>query len=199
MPKTETLPPEPRSPYAATKLEGEMLCRKFAEAGGLLTVCLRYFNVFGPRENPRSLYAAAIPAFIERALKTEMLTIYGDGTQTRDFIFVKDIAAANIFFAMKSPATGIFNVACGASLTINELASMIRRLTGSSSRIEHASARAGDVKYSAASVENVHVAGFVPRFDIRDGLEATIAYFKSSLGPAAKPAAGQAGFRRYRE
>ncbi|HEY5233124.1 MAG TPA: NAD-dependent epimerase/dehydratase family protein [Verrucomicrobiae bacterium] len=94
----ETLPPEPKSPYAATKLDGEIYCGKYAEDGRLPTVCLRYFNVFGSRQDPRSQYAAAVPIFIERALKNEPLTIYGDGGQTRDFIFVKDIAAANIFF-----------------------------------------------------------------------------------------------------
>jgi UDP-glucose 4-epimerase len=199
LPKTEGLPPDPKSPYAATKLQGERLCRKFAEAGGLSTVCLRYFNVFGPRQNPRSLYAAAVPAFIERALNNETLTIYGDGTQTRDFIFVKDIVAANIFFAMESPATGIFNVACGESLAINELASMIRRLTGSSSKIQHAAERAGDVKHSVASVTHLHAAGFRPRFKISDGLEATIQYFRAVLRPEADPAVGQAGSRRCRE
>ena len=191
LPKSEDLLPEPKSPYAATKLDGEILCRKFTEDGRLPTVCLRYFNVFGPRQNPRSLYAAAVPAFIERALKNEPLTIYGDGAQTRDFIFVKDIAAANIFFAAESPATGVLNVACGESISINELGSMVRRLTGSSSKIEHASARAGDVKYSAASVKMLHAAGFVPRSNIGDGLAATIEYFKSVLAPNANPAAGR--------
>jgi UDP-glucose 4-epimerase len=179
VPKIETLPPEPKSPYAATKLDGERDCRKFADAGRLPTVCLRYFNVFGPRQNPRSQYAAAVPIFIERALKNEPLTIYGDGAQTRDFIFVKDIAAANVFFATRSPATGIFNVAGGQRITVNDLAATIRRLTGSASEIQHAPERAGDVKHSVASVEKLRAAGFAPRHDFRAGLQATLEFFQT--------------------
>jgi UDP-glucose 4-epimerase len=111
MPKIEMMPPEPKSPYAATKLDGERHCKRFADQGRLPTVCLRYFNVFGPRQNPESQYAAAIPAFIDRALKNQPMIIFGDGEQTRDFIYVKDVAAANAFFAIQSPASGIFNVA----------------------------------------------------------------------------------------
>ena len=113
VPKIETMLPEPKSPYAISKLDGEFYCRMFAAEGRLQTACLRYFNVFGPRQNPRSQYAAAVPIFIDRALKNKPITIFGDGEQTRDFIYVQDVVAANVFFATQSPATGVFNVACG--------------------------------------------------------------------------------------
>jgi UDP-glucose 4-epimerase len=171
--------PEPKSPYAITKLDGEYYCRLFAEEGRLQTACLRYFNVFGPRQDPKSQYAAAVPIFIHRALKHETITIYGDGEQTRDFIFVKDIAAANAFFATRSPATGVYNVAYGGRITINELASTICRLTGSRSEIKHASPRAGDVKHSLASVDRLREVGFVPQGNLADGLEATVEFFAS--------------------
>jgi len=178
VPKIETMPPEPQSPYAATKLEGERLCGTLAREESLATVCLRYFNVFGPRQDPQSAYAAAVPMFIHRALKNEPITIHGDGEQTRDFISVKDIVAANVFFAMQSPATGIFNVACGKRTSINELCSTICDLTGSRGEIRHGPTRPGDVKHSVASVEKLRAAGFVPHENFSSGLRATIEFFK---------------------
>ena len=180
VPKLETMLPEPKSPYAITKLDGEYYCRMFTEEKRLQTACLRYFNVFGPRQDPRSQYAAAVPIFIHRALKNEPITIYGDGEQTRDFIYVKDIAAANAYFAAKSPATGVFNVACGKKITINELGKTICGLTGSKSEIKHAAERAGDVKHSMAGVEKIGAAGFVPQGNLADGLKETIKFFKQS-------------------
>ena len=185
-PKVETMPPEPKSPYAITKLDGEFYCKMFTEEGRLATACLRYFNVFGPRQDPRSQYAAAVPIFIDRAVKHEPITIHGDGEQTRDFIFVKDIAAANAFFATSSPATGVFNVAYGQRITIKELATTICRLTGSRSEIVHTAERPGDVKHSLASVEKLRGAGFVPSGNFQAGLQATINYFREQ---ARRPAA----------
>ena len=104
VPKVETMFPEPKSPYAVTKLDGEYYCGMFAREGWLPTACLRYFNVFGPRQDPKSQYAAAVPIFIDRALKNEPIRIFGDGEQTRDFIYVKDIVAANAFMATQSSA-----------------------------------------------------------------------------------------------
>lgn len=176
-PKLETMLPEPKSPYAITKLDGEYYCRMFTAAGRLPTACLRYFNVFGPRQDPGSQYAAAVPIFIHRALKHEPITIYGDGEQTRDFVFVKDIAAANAYFAAQSPATGVFNVAGGRSLSINALAAAICRLTGSRSAIQHAPERAGDVKHSLAAIDQLRTAGFEPKNDFTRGLQETIAFF----------------------
>src|SRR5215469_972210 len=148
VPKVETMFPEPKSPYAITKLDGEYYCKLFADEKRLSTAALRYFNVFGPRQDPKSQYAAAVPIFIHRALKNEPITIYGDGEQTRDFIYVKDIAAANAYFATQSSATGVFNVAYGGKITINDLCATICRLTASKSAVTHAAERSGDVKHS---------------------------------------------------
>ena len=177
VPKVETMPPEPKSPYAVTKLDGEYYCKRFAEEGGLPTTSLRYFNVFGPRQNPRSQYAAAVPIFMDRAVKNAPLTIFGDGEQTRDFIFVKDVVAANVYFAMEWSATGVFNVACGRRITINDLAKTICHLTGSRSEIKYAAERPGDVKHSVASIEKLRNAGFVPTANFNDGLKATVEFF----------------------
>lgn len=178
VPKVETMFPEPKSPYAITKLDGEYYCKMFADEKRLQTACLRYFNVFGPRQDPKSQYAAAVPIFIHRALKGESITIYGDGEQTRDFIYVKDIAAANAYFATQSLATGVFNVAYGKKITINDLATTICRLTNSHSEIRHAAERAGDVKHSMAAVERLQAAGFQPTGNLADGLSATVTFFQ---------------------
>ena len=174
VPKVETMVPEPKSPYAITKLDGEYYCKLFADERRLPTACLRYFNVFGPRQDPKSQYAAAVPIFIDRAVKNLPITIYGDGEQTRDFIFVKDIAAANAYFATQSQATGVFNVAYGKKITINDLCTTICRLTGSKSEIKHATERAGDVKHSMAAIDRLRAAGFAPVSDFHTGLLATI-------------------------
>jgi UDP-glucose 4-epimerase len=177
-PKVETMLPEPRSPYAITKLDGEFYCKLFSDEGRLATSCLRYFNVFGPRQDPGSQYAAAVPIFIDRALKNEPITIHGDGTQTRDFIYVKDVVAANAVFATESNATGVFNVAYGQNITMNELAETICRLTGSDSVIKHAAERPGDVKHSLASIEKLRAAGFTPSGSFENGLAETIEFFR---------------------
>ena len=186
VPKIEAMLPEPKSPYAITKLDGEFYCRLFGEEGRLPTACLRYFNVFGPRQDPKSAYAAAVPIFADRALKHEPIIIFGDGRQTRDFIFVKDVVAANAFFATQSPATGVFNVACGRKITIRELAEQMCALTGSRSEIRHAPERAGDVKHSLAAIGKLRAAGFSPAGNFVDGLAATIDFFQetSHLAPA---------------
>ena len=180
VPKVETMAPGPKSPYAITKLDGEYYCGMYAAERRLATVCLRYFNVFGPRQDPNSRYAAAVPIFIERALKHESLTIHGDGEQTRDFIHVEDIAAANLFLAAESDATGVFNVAYGRRVSIRELATLVVGLTGSSSRIHHAAPRAGDVKHSVAGIEKLREAGFAPEGNLVDRLKATVDHVRGS-------------------
>ena len=177
-PKIETMSPAPKSPYAATKLAGEVHCQRFADEGRLETVSLRYFNVFGPRQNPKSQYAAAVPAFIQRAIRNQPIVIFGDGGQTRDFVFVSDVVAANIFFAMRSSAVGTFNVARGEGITINDLALAVRDLTGSSSEIKHTEERTGDVRESVAAADKLRSAGFAPNWSLRDGLSVTIEFFK---------------------
>ena len=177
VPKLESMLPEPKSPYAVTKLDGEYYCGMFSREGRLATAVMRYFNVFGPRQDPASAYAAAVPIFIDKAVKNEPVTIFGDGEQTRDFIYVKDVVAANAFLAMNRTEPGFYNVACGGRLTINSLAQKIIALTGSSSKIVYAPERAGDVKHSMASIEKIKAAGFRPVSGFDDGLQETIRFF----------------------
>ncbi|MGC3957781.1 MAG: NAD-dependent epimerase/dehydratase family protein [Verrucomicrobiota bacterium] len=176
-PKFESLLPEPKSPYAITKLDGEYYCRMFTAEGRLQTACLRYFNVFGPRQDPQSQYAAAVPIFVDRALKHQPITIHGDGGQTRDFIFVKDVAAANAFFATQSTATGVFNVGYGQHITINTLVQRICELTGSTSVIQHAPERSGDVRHSLAAIRELCAVGFAPLFKFEEGLKLTAQFY----------------------
>jgi len=181
IPKIESMRADPKSPYATSKYEGERHCCSFTDQGRLATVCLRYFNVFGPYQDPRSEYAAVIPVFIEKAIKNEPITIFGDGRQTRDFIYVTDVVAANAFFALKSQVTGVFNVACGKQITITDLALTIHNLTRSSSPIEYGVERPGDLKHSVAGVDKIQRAGFRPVCDLAGGLRETIKFFKQDL------------------
>jgi UDP-glucose 4-epimerase len=176
------MPAEPKSPYATGKYEAERHCRSFTDEGRLPTVSLRYFNVFGPYQDTRSEYSAAVPAFIEKAIRNEPITIFGDGRQTRDFIYVKDVVAANAFFALKSQATGVFNVAWGRQITITDLALTILNLTNSSSTIDYGPERPGDVKHSVADVDKTQSAGFMPVCSFTEGLRATIEFFRKDLG-----------------
>ena len=173
VPKREQMIPEPASPYAITKLDGEYYCRLFSSTG-LPAVALRYFNVFGPRQNPASAYAAAVPIFIHRALRDQPIVIHGDGMQTRDFISVRDVARANAFFAIDSPASGVFNVARGGALSIRDLAARIVALTGSKSEIIHGPPRPGDVRHSTACLDKLTAAGFTPGVDFDAALRETI-------------------------
>jgi len=178
VPKVETMFPEPKSPYAITKLDGEYYADMFTKLGKLKVACLRYFNVFGPRQDPNSAYAAAVPIFIARCLANAPVKVFGDGGQTRDFIFVKDVAAANAFMAMND-FTGVFNVAYGGRQTINELVNNIIELTHSSSKIEYCPERSGDVKHSMADVSKLAATGFKPSFTFAGGLDKTIEFFKN--------------------
>ena len=182
VPKRENMLPEPRSPYAVTKLDGEYYCQQFTGAGRLETAALRYFNVFGPRQDPAGAYAAAVPLFIQRALSGEPLTIHGDGLQTRDFIYVKDIVAANVFAAMTPGVTGVFNVGYGGAISVLELAQRIIELAASSSPISHVPERAGDVRHSCASAEKLAAAGFRPAGSLAAGLQETLNHFRATLG-----------------
>ncbi len=180
LPKRESMRPEPRSPYAVTKLDGEYYCQQFAEAGQLETVALRFFNVFGPRQDPNGAYAAAMPVFMRQALAGEPLTIFGDGGQTRDFIYVKDIVAANVFAATTPGMTGAFNVGYGRKITVKELCERIITLAGSRSEIRHAPERPGDVRHSMASVEKLTAAGFRPASSLEEGIAATLAWMRAA-------------------
>ena len=178
VPKLEKMTPEPKSPYAATKLEGERLLAEAADAR-LSTTSLRFFNVFGPRQDPASAYAAAVPIFILKALRGEDLTVFGDGGQTRDFIFVKDIVGALAHVAARPDVTGSYNVGYGTSVSISELARDILRLTGSASRVTHLPVRPGDVRHSLASADRLRATGWRPEHSLAEGLERTVAWYRS--------------------
>jgi UDP-glucose 4-epimerase len=181
-PKTEDMTPAPKSPYGITKLDGEFYLKMYAEAFGLPTVSLRYFNVFGPRQDPRSVYAAAVPIFIDRALRGEPITIFGDGEQTRDFVFVEDVCAANML-AATSPKAGrgeVFNVGNGGVTTVRALAEVIVEITGSRSEIRHAPERAGDIRHSRARVDALREQlGFEAAVSLREGLSQAIAAWRA--------------------
>jgi UDP-glucose 4-epimerase len=178
VPKLESMPPEPKSPYAATKLAGEHLLEQYRHCHGLGTASLRFFNVFGPRQDPRSAYAAAVPIFIAKAVRDEPIGIHGDGGQTRDFIHVTDIVGALAYAGASADMAGTYNVGYGRSQSILDLAQEIIRLTGSKSAIEHLPPRAGDVRHSLASTERLLAAGWKPQSSVSAGLAETVEYFR---------------------
>lgn len=181
LPKREDMKPNPRSPYAVSKLAGEYYAQVFSELYGLETVSLRYFNVFGPRQDPGSEYAAVIPRFISRILEGEPPVIFGDGEQTRDFTFVRDVVAANIL-AMESDAQGVFNVACGQRTSLNELADRIMAICGISLQPIYDAPRPGDIRDSLADISAARERlGYRPEFDLQRGLEETVRWFSERL------------------
>jgi UDP-glucose 4-epimerase len=169
--------PDPLSPYAVTKLAGEYYCRVFHQVYGLPTACLRYFNVFGPGQDPDSQYAAVIPMFIKSCFEGNSPIIFGDGEQTRDFTFVKDVVSANVL-AAESEASGVFNISRGDSITINRLAEYIIKLTGSNVEPVYKESRPGDIKHSLADISKAGVFGYKPAHDLETGLTETIKWFK---------------------
>jgi len=179
LPKRADMKPAPKTPYSITKLDGEYYAQMYSEQFGLNTTTLRFFNVFGERQNPKSQYAAAVPIFIEKAVNNEDITIYGDGLQTRDFVYVKDIVQACSLAAESPIKTGVFNVAYGKTITILELAETIIKIIDSKSKIKFEPERAGDIKHSLAYVKDtMDILKFNPNWDLLKGLEATIKYFK---------------------
>ncbi|MEE9431836.1 MAG: NAD-dependent epimerase/dehydratase family protein [Melioribacteraceae bacterium] len=180
LPKDITMRPKPQTPYSITKLDGEYYLQMYFEQYGVPTTSLRYFNVFGPRQDPKSQYAAAIPIFVFKALKNETITIYGDGEQTRDFVYVKDVVGANVLAAEAKGVTGVFNVANENAITIKELAELIIKTTNSKSKIVYEDERAGDIKHSLASIkETRETLMFKPSFDLTSSLETTIRFFQN--------------------
>ena len=175
VPKTESMLPEPRSPYGITKLMGEHYCRFYTDSGKVPAVCLRFFNVFGPRQDPHSAYAAAVPAFLEKARAHVPLTIYGDGGQTRDFISVRDIVSAIAHVTLTPGITGVFNAGCGSAVTINDLAGRIVSAANSRSEIVHAPPRAGDIRHSTASIAKLQATGWNPAVSLAEGLQEMLA------------------------
>lgn len=174
MPLRETTPPKPLSPYAVTKLAGEHYCRVFHEVYGLETVSLRYFNVFGPGQNPSSDYAAVIPKFVKAAQAGESPTIYGDGEQTRDFVFVQDVVRANILACMAPQAAGkAFNIAAGKGISLNRLLDSLSIIFARRIIPIYADPRPGDIKHSLANISLAKdILGYETKVDIVEGLRA---------------------------
>ena len=179
LPKTEDMLPNPQSPYAVTKLAGEYYCQVFERVYNLPTICLRYFNVYGPNQDPNSQYAAVIPRFISRLLEDEPPVIFGDGEQSRDFTFVEDAVAANIL-AAESDITGVFNAGAGKRITINELAQLISSIMAREIEPIHQEPRPGDIKHSLADISKAQGFGYNPRYSIQEGLTRTIESHKGN-------------------
>jgi len=178
LPKREDMEPHPLSPYAVSKLAGEHYMNVFTKLYGIKTIALRYFNVFGPRQDPNSDYAAVIPKFITRTLNHQSPVIFGDGTQTRDFTFVKDVVQANIR-AMQSEAEGVFNVACNQRIDLNTLAQLIMEITGITIPITYESPRAGDIRDSLADITRAKSGfNYEPVYTIKTGLRETIKWYQ---------------------
>jgi len=180
LPKTEDMTPNPLSPYAVTKLTGEHYCGVFKGVYSLDTVCLRYFNVYGPRQDPNSQYAAVIPKFITSILAGKPPVIFGDGEQSRDFTFVRDVVEANIL-AAESRATGVFNIGRSERVTVNHLARVLIDLAGNATiRPVHKEPRPGDVKHSLADITRARAFGYNPRYSLEQGLKETLKTFGRS-------------------
>ncbi len=178
-PVNEKAAPDPKSPYAVQKLAAEHYCRNFQELYGLKTACLRYFNVFGPRQDPSSQYAAVVPVFFRDLSTKGRVTIFGDGGQTRDFIFVDDVVRANLLAAEKGGADGqVLNIATGRGTSVKSLASEIARLSGRPLVVKRAPPREGDIRHSYADISRARkVLGFRPKTTLAEGLSA----FRSAI------------------
>lgn len=190
LPKHEEMTALPISPYATAKLAGEGYCRSFGVGYGLETVALRYFNVFGPRQDPSSQYAAVIPNFITAMLEGDAVQIFGDGHQSRDFTYVDNVVEANLLAADASHVSGrVFNIACGCKITLNALVAELRELIGSSSEVHYEPARPGDVKHSLADLTLASEAlRYKPIIDLRDGLSRTIEHYREQRATTPAPA-----------
>jgi nucleoside-diphosphate-sugar epimerase len=179
--KSEDLPPSPLSPYAVSKLTGEHYARVYSDRFGLETVTLRYFNVFGPRQDPNGAYAGVIPKFIARALSGSPIPVHGDGTQTRDFTYVENVVDANERAATAAGATGrVINVACGSSVSLLDLIDALRGLLPDENlRVEHEPSRSADIKDSLADISLARqLFGYEAQVDFRTGLERTLAWYR---------------------
>jgi nucleoside-diphosphate-sugar epimerase len=180
LPKVEHMGSNPLSPYAVSKLAAEAYCQAFTRVYGLETVCLRYFNVFGPRQNPNSLYAAVLPRFIEALLGKQRPVIYGDGTQSRDFTYIENVVQANLL-ALDAVGVGgeAFNIACGESVNLKAVLQCLAEFSGQSVEPEYQAPRAGDVKHSLADISKAErMLGYRPAIPFREGLKQTFEFFR---------------------
>ena len=183
MPKRESDLPMPLSPYAAAKVAGECYCRAFTETYGLETVTIRYFNVFGPRQDPTSEYSAVIPLFVTAMLAGRKPTVFGDGHQSRDFTYIDNVVAGNLAAAEAPGAVGrVLNVACGQQLSLLDLIASINRVLETDIQPEFAETRAGDVRESLADISAAReVLGYTPVIDFEEGLRRSIEYYRTLM------------------
>jgi nucleoside-diphosphate-sugar epimerase len=199
LPKREIMKPNPISPYAITKLAGEKYCQVFYGIYGLETVCLRYFNVFGPRQNPESQYAAVIPKFISALLHDRSPTVYGDGEQTRDFTYVSNVVTANIQACAAGEVVGqVLNVACGTRYSLNDLFFNLQRIFGVDLSARYVEPRLGDVRHSLADISKARkLMDYRPKVTFEEGLEKTVDWFKKQH--ASRSRGTQSHLRRDRK
>jgi UDP-glucose 4-epimerase len=194
LPKVETLAARPISPYAVSKLAAEHYCQTFARLYGLETVSLRYFNVFGPRQNPESKYAAVIPRFLEQALRGEPLEVHGDGEQSRDFTYIDNVVAGNLL-AMERPGVSgeVFNVACNTRHSLITIAEAIGDFFGRRLERRHVAPRAGDVRHTLADISKAErLLGYRPTVGFAEGMRRTCAYFVERFGGEQRRSVGSA-------
>ncbi|MCL6098609.1 MAG: SDR family oxidoreductase [Bacteroidetes bacterium] len=179
LPKHEGMMLNPMSPYAVSKLTGEKYCNVFSKIYGLETTALRYFNVFGPKQDPSSQYSAVIPKFIRAILNDEQPTIYGDGEQSRDFTYIANVVDANILAATKEHESGLaMNCACHDQITLNQLVDELNKLLGKQIKPKYVDPRPGDIKHSFAAIEKIKLTlGFSPSVSFEDGLRKTIEWY----------------------
>jgi UDP-glucose 4-epimerase len=188
LPKQEQMQPSPISPYAVTKLAGELYMQSFTRVYGLETVVIRYFNVFGPYQDPTSHYSGILAIFTMKMLAGEIPTIYGDGEQSRDFTFIQNVVHGNLL-ASEAPAERVsgkvFNVATGNRVTLNQTVEILRRATGYTGEVRYAAERSGDVKHSLADISRAKESfGYEPLVNFKEGIERTVAWYKTAAETA---------------
>ena len=186
LPKREDMPTQPLSPYAVSKLAGEAYCLAFHQVYGLPVVALRYFNVFGPRQDPTSQYAAVIPRFVTAALRGEPLTVYGDGHQSRDFTYVSNVVEANLLACESDAAVGqVLNASCGERYSLLDLIARLQELlNGAPLQVRHSDPAPGDVRHSQADISRARqLLGYAPRVDFASGLRRTVEWYQQHDQP----------------
>jgi len=182
LPKQEGMPPNPISPYAVAKLASEYYMTSFYRCYGLETVCLRYFNIFGPRQDPNSPYSGVLAKFITQMLAGEQPTIFGDGEQSRDFTYIDNVVSANLLAAKAAPAKAVgqvFNVATGTRVDLNQTFQLLKNIIGYQGEVKYGPERAGDVKHSLADLSRTaNALGYQPRVDFEEGLRRTVEWYR---------------------